>query len=387
MVPGFRLNRFLEVENCLKNPLNDNSEYQVCAQVWQKLERARIPRRQPRPAQVIPETGATIPNRKSRRINKNTMISDGRFNKVSIKIDDDSSFSTLCFVDDDDLDGGSCYDGDDESDRSASNGEHTNTTRRMRRSRRRRRRTKSEKLVSDVNEVLSEKGYRLSYSKLVIRERHRRVHDLSSVVIAACVDKLEFHSDGAKYLMNNFELAEDILTILEAIKHTIQQRIRINLNNLENEVVPPPDNLSTSLQVANNDVINVDDVVSKPESLDGAIALLSRCTRDSYEELRKKFIETFDIPVQKLPSYHMMTKHRPELESFAVTSTNMNILSDVSTNIDSTSEPDDQLLPIKSASDFVSIVNVDFEDAMKIVDSKKDSRITILVFILLLKGG
>lgn len=51
---------------------------------------------------------------------------------------------------------------------------------------------KKEKSLFDVKKEL--KKHRLSYRKLVVRERQRCVDDLSLVVIAVCADKKELNS-------------------------------------------------------------------------------------------------------------------------------------------------------------------------------------------------
>ena len=106
-------------------------------------------------------------------------------------------------------------------------------------------------------------------------------------------------------MINNVDLASDVIAILEAIKQRTQQKIEVNFFNLDNEVAPPP--TASSVDIPDS-VDNVSVVVEKPPSLDFTIALLSRSTRGAHTELRKKFIETFNFPGQQLPSHHKMTK-------------------------------------------------------------------------------
>ena len=124
---------------------------------------------------------------------------------------------------------------------------------------------------------------------------------------------------------------------------------------------------------------DVNSAVKKPPSLDAAIALLSCSTKGVHNEVGKKFIETFNIPVLQLPSYHMMTKNRPKLVSVNLTTnSNNSFLCDyMMDGIDSASEPDDVLVHIvpeasKSDTDFVGKVSVDFEDVMKAVNESKN---------------
>ena len=111
-------------------------------------------------------------SRRSERLNPSNMIAGGTFKKASVNIADGESscYSPMCFLGDEDgfIEENTECDGDNEG-KSFS------------------RRTKKQKLLVDVEQET--RKCRLSYRKLVVRERHRRVDDLSLVVIAACVDK------------------------------------------------------------------------------------------------------------------------------------------------------------------------------------------------------
>ena len=74
-----------------------------------------------------------------------------------------------------------------------------------------------------------------------------------------------------------------------------------------------------------------------------------------------------------------MTKNRPNLVSVNLTTNSNNsfLFDYMMDSIDSTSEPDDVLVPIvpeasKSATDFVGETSMDFEDVMKAVNESKN---------------
>ena len=120
----------------------------------------------------------------------------------------------------------------------------------------------------------------------------------------------------------------------------MQQKIEVNFSSLDNEVTPDSTVVSSVDNVDSTDIVVNTSLVEKPQSLDAAIALLSCCTQGQYNELCKKFIETFNLPVEQLPSYYMMTKI--DLILFPVnltanTNNNNSFLYNMSANIDSTS--------------------------------------------------
>ena len=110
--------------------------------------------------------------KEEQKVEPSNLIVGGAFKKVSIHIADDecSSHSPLCFTCDEDSfskEDTEC-DGDNE-------GKPFSCC------------AKKEKLLFDVKKEL--RKHQLSYRKLVARERQWDVNDLSSAVIAACVNK------------------------------------------------------------------------------------------------------------------------------------------------------------------------------------------------------
>eukprot|EP00978_Attheya_sp_CCMP212_P028954 scaffold101288_cov37-Attheya_sp.AAC.1 len=83
-------------------------------------------------------------------------------------------------------------------------------------------------------------NYRKPFRKVNARERSRHITNLSKEILGACVDTSCLVQDGATYLKNNKEVAVDVLTVLDGIRHRIQRELEMNLNlqNLHETMTP-----------------------------------------------------------------------------------------------------------------------------------------------------
>jgi hypothetical protein len=91
-----------------------------------------------------------------------------------------------------------------------------------------------------VNCLLEESvKYKCSYRKLVMRERVQRVDEVSKLVLAACIDKVQLKSDRKSYLQGNEELAIDTVSFLDCIRNRLGIELNINLRNNKTDEFTP----------------------------------------------------------------------------------------------------------------------------------------------------
>ena len=86
--------------------------------------------------------------------------------------------------------------------------------------------------------------FKLSFAKLSMLERERRVKKTAHFIIGACVDKNKLQTQQESYLLGNVELAAEINMFFHLVKNQIQTIMNINFetNISENTTIisPPP---------------------------------------------------------------------------------------------------------------------------------------------------
>jgi hypothetical protein len=177
------------------------------------------------------------------------------------------------------------------------------------------------------------KKYRKSYQNLSMRERSRRVAKLAQVVLGACIDRtaLELsYSSGEEenYLEGNEELAVDLITVLDAIRHRVQREMKINLVNgrIANEMSPPPPSSHESRELSAEDILE-NETASAEMVYNTSIALLTATTMSGYANVHAKLFRNPNLHQsgpKLLPSYYMLTKNRPKIEELSLTDNNIN---------------------------------------------------------------
>ena len=144
--------------------------------------------------------------------------------------------------------------------------------------------------------------YKLPFGKLTMRQKNLRTSDLSKLILSACIDRSQYRKFGADYVKNNKDLAVDVLNLLDSVKNTIEKKMKMNLESLQDapiEAVPnDPEGLITTLD-ENNDSHKL------------AIAVLCSSSRRGYKRLKYK-MDTFVA----LPTYEELTKDRPPISGF-----------------------------------------------------------------------
>ena len=142
---------------------------------------------------------------------------------------------------------------------------------------------------------------------------------MSQEIIAACVNKesaRELNFD-AKYFVGNKELAAEVLFVLDSIKYRIQRELKVNLMSEEmNGLSLPPED-------------EIDESPPEKESrgflYNTMIALLSCATAQKYEGVRATAAKELEIEKKEIPSYYMLTKNRPKIESISIAPSNAHL--------------------------------------------------------------
>ena len=145
-----------------------------------------------------------------------------------------------------------------------------------------------------VNTVLEKaEKYRKQFSKLVLRQRQRRVHDLANEIIASCVDQDSLKAEGHSYFVRNKTLAVDCMTVIDLVKDRILYGLHISSCEIEEEVTPQREHAEKQ---------------KKDTSFASALCVLNECSVRGYNRIRKELIS--NLP---LPDYRSLTKSRPQI--------------------------------------------------------------------------
>lgn len=260
LFPGTKINNFFGVDG-----LDGETEYKVCTNVADRLRNYKMPR----------TTKTQHSNFETPRRRKRHMTDLEKVTSVSLSIQGENRQSH--------------YHMDQFGDTSTSDSknQHRSSHRDM-----------FCGLVKERGE-----GFRRPYEGIVMRERVRRVEGLAAMVIAACVDRDELEKKGVEYLSGNRELAVDVMTVLDIIKNRVQDELRVNLLSVNDEITPLPEG---------------EDEEDNNPNYDSAIAMLGETSIKGYERMRKKIVGQNILCADVMPSYHMLTKNRPKINSFVI---------------------------------------------------------------------
>ena len=136
-----------------------------------------------------------------------------------------------------------------------------------------------------------------------MHERRNRIDSLENLVMASCVDHKEM-SQTENYFEKNVELVIDILNVLDGIKERVQKETLLNLHRYRQCLTPPvegEDNESEFLPKKNLDG-------------DGTTLLFGSSSRNQYEKIHENLLTDFCLNKDTIPSYHTLTKIRPQIE-------------------------------------------------------------------------
>lgn len=172
-----------------------------------------------------------------------------------------------------------------------------------------------DKFCGDVLDIAKNK-YRKSYKDLVLLECRCRTDNLTKEVVAACVDCAILGKEGKSYLKINYDLAVDVITLLDSIHERVQCELDVNMMLCEKRVTPPPDC-----------VMNENDELKKLDIKMGGnactLAMLTESKRSGYDRLRLSILQEFHLPQNSLPSYYILTKSRPNVLPIELSPTNI----------------------------------------------------------------
>jgi hypothetical protein len=161
------------------------------------------------------------------------------------------------------------------------------------------------------NEVYDESSkYKMSFRRLSMKERLIRTDSLAKLVLSTCVDRVEMKTIGKTYFDRNKELAVDVLTLLEYLRHRIQYKLKLNLRQYEKDFTP-----LNEVEDEVRDMENSLQPTSDERDFQTAVAMLGEHSRNGYKRVRDSILAEFkSITPDDIPSFHDMTKDRPKVE-------------------------------------------------------------------------
>ena len=157
------------------------------------------------------------------------------------------------------------------------------------------------KFSGDILTYGSSEDIRKSYKDLTMRERNRRTEKYTKMILASCINRGDLIEHGAKYLDRNVDLAIDVITMLDAIKHRAQSELGINFSSIESYTTPPPEESGVTKESSHQDRHRA------------AVSMLGECSSRGYERVRGNLMQDFGLTSQELPSYYKLTKNRPKI--------------------------------------------------------------------------
>ena len=137
---------------------------------------------------------------------------------------------------------------------------------------------------------------RKPFGRVNMRERQNRMNDLAAQVLNYCVDRKQFREDGTNYMMNNRDLAIDVLNLIDGMKKVIERKTKIKFHDIEDVAMDP-------LEDDANGHIRTLDETKEDHKL--AITLLGHTSKNKYTKIHKSLKDHHPIP-----SYHMITKDK-----------------------------------------------------------------------------
>ena len=146
--------------------------------------------------------------------------------------------------------------------------------------------------------------YKVPFGTLTMRQRRIQMSEIGKTILAACIDREKFRKNASMYIEGNKKLGIEILNLLDGVKEFLESKLRIRLDEIQDEPMCPIENDEDGL-------IEVLDEKKKQHNL--AIALLGETGRNGYERMRGSLDE-----FTALPSFHTLTKNRPKVNQLEV---------------------------------------------------------------------
>jgi hypothetical protein len=156
------------------------------------------------------------------------------------------------------------------------------------------RKGKNDSLFDDISSISSK--YKLSYRKLEFRTKMSRIDEVSKLIIAMCIDRTQFKSEGLSYLEDNDILANDTLNIVHGIKERLELMLKFDMNSIKH----PEPSIEESID-SNKDIESVS------KHLDVGVNVLKETTGRGYDRICKD-MKKIDV---HLPSNYKINKQLP----------------------------------------------------------------------------
>ena len=83
--------------------------------------------------------------------------------------------------------------------------------------------------------------YRVPFGSLKMRQRRHRMKDIAKKLLAACVDRKEYHNSNKdeEYLQLNQSLAIDILNLIDGVKEYLESQIKLRFDAVLDMAMEP----------------------------------------------------------------------------------------------------------------------------------------------------
>lgn len=146
--------------------------------------------------------------------------------------------------------------------------------------------------------------YKIVHKDLTLGERARCVGIVAETLIGICVNRKKLSADRVNYLNGNTYIALDVLSFMDKIELSLQQKMKVNVIKLERE------NDSRALLSISSE---------EDHTFDSVNTLLGGTSKSSFHWIHKSLMGEFKIGYSSLPSYHMLTKDCPLVQGFTFT--------------------------------------------------------------------
>ena len=152
-------------------------------------------------------------------------------------------------------------------------------------------------------DVLHEsKKYKIPFGSLTMRQKKLRTNDFCKKIFAACINRKQFKKKGTDYIIDNEDLAVDMINLLDNMKNTIQSKMRMNFKDiLDVPIAPVPNDIQGSITTLDEN----------KDSHKIAISLMCQSSRRGYQRMRFN-MDTF----VSIPTYEELTKNRPAITGY-----------------------------------------------------------------------
>ena len=149
--------------------------------------------------------------------------------------------------------------------------------------------------------------YKVPFDKLVMREKARRINEISKMILSCCIDRSQFRESRAEYYKDNRALNISVLNLLDGIRDCLEMKLSTDFTQVANEPCPSVE--------GDSDGIFDNDTFQKMDNFKLAKVLLGECATNGYNRIVKQ-MKTF------MPSPFILSQTRPNVEVVNYASSN-----------------------------------------------------------------